>query len=171
MGFGVLLKCQQKHENRNCRSHGKYFSRHRGITIAKQLYTFPLWDPTQQIGHFFTKGFWQTRSRWSLPFWMSITLASQRICVASIRAFSIGPTLSCRITHPWKTTVKMIQYLQLQQGEKRTCLIVWTKYGGLVPQGAVYDPSPVIIRSCRTYLKTAVRGAHLHGANRMFVDK
>ena len=124
-------------------------------------------SPQLQINHFFTNGFWQTRSLWSLPLWKSITLASQRICVASIRTFSIAPTLSFRITHPWKPTIKIIDIIK--QGEKQALnSFLWT---GLVPQAAVYDPFPLIIQSCCTYLKVAVRGAHLHGANHMFVDR
>lgn len=53
--------------------------------------------------YFFKNGFWQTSRRWSLPFWRSITLASQRICVAKARAFSMAPTSSERTTQPYKT--------------------------------------------------------------------
>lgn len=54
------------------------------------------------IYHFLMNGFWQTSSRWSLPFWRSITLASHRICVVRVRAISMAPTLSERTAHPWK---------------------------------------------------------------------
>lgn len=58
-----------------------------------------------QKNHFLVNGFWHTSSRWSLPFWRSITLASQRICVANMRAFSMGPNVSERIIQPYQEFV------------------------------------------------------------------
>lgn len=63
------------------------------------------WTSLKLNNYFLTNGFWQTSSRWSLPFWRSITLASQRISVASMRAFSIGPNLSERTTQPCQSMI------------------------------------------------------------------
>lgn len=72
------------------------------------------------IYHFLMNGFWQTSSRWSLPFWRSITLASHRICVARVRAISMAPTLSERTAHPWNQSQFCITGYELHPYSKLT---------------------------------------------------
>lgn len=67
-----------------------------------------------QKNHFLVNGFWHTRRRWSLPFCRSITLASQRICVANMRAFSMGPNVSERIIQPYQEFVFKCQNMYKQ---------------------------------------------------------